>query len=145
MQKDDKITNNKVLYISGYGNDSNETVVYALTMPVCIIAHVDDDGTAAIEFWEKTGIDEEQLVCRTNIIPDVEPPADFAELKYKLDLDGNVAKTVAGWVSIFMREGIFCTDSCKETFVHFFDLRDIAARLEKNLEEVYEKYKKDYN
>ena len=59
-------------------------------------------------------------------------------------LEDNIGKTVAGWISIYMRDGVFCTDSKKLTFVSYLDLRDIAARVEKNLEDVYNKYRETY-
>ena len=39
-----------------------------------------------------------------------------------------------------MREGIFYTDAKKGTSVNFLDLRDIAARVEKEVAEVYSQY-----
>lgn len=141
--EEEKIKNaGKVLYMTGYSDDSNETVVYALDMPVSVAVHIEMDGSVLIQFRERQEHGHWRTVCQTGVVPDIAPPADFANLKNELDLDENIAKTVAGWVTIFMREGTFCTDSSKMTFVSFFDLRDIADRLQKNLEEVYEKYKK---
>lgn len=137
---EEKIKNvGNVLYITGYGNDSNETTVYALTMPVNITAHIDIDGSALVQFKGKQDDGLWQTVCQTGVVPDVEPPSDFE--KVKKELEEAVAKTVAGWITVYMRDGIFCTDKGKMTFSCQFDLRDVMVRLQKNLEEVYAKYK----
>ena len=144
MDNEQKTENGKILYISAYGNDENETIVYALNMPVSVSTFIGDDGSASIEFREKTERDNWRLVCQTGVIPDVEPPTRFSALKHEKGLEESVSKTVAGWITIFMRDGVFCTDSKKQTFVYNFDLRDIAERLQKNLEEVYQRYKEEY-
>ena len=62
------------------------------------------------------------------------------QLKQKYDLEDNISKNISGWISVFMREGIFYTDAKKGTSVNFLDLRDIAARVEKEVAEVYSQY-----
>lgn len=145
MDNEQKIENGKILYISGYGRSENETIVYALTMPVSVTTIIDDDGSAWVEFREKTEQDNWQVVCQTGIIPDVAPPARWNELKHEKDVENAISKTVAGWISIFMRDGLFCTDGEKQTFVSFLDLRDIAERLRKNIDDVYNKYREKYS
>lgn len=134
----------KVLYISGFGTDSNETVLYAITFPVAIRTYLDKDGTVLLEFREKTETDGEKLVCQTNVVPSVSPPARLKDLDSDIWLEDNIAKTVAGWIAIYMRDGVFCTDSKKETFVRAFDLRDVAERLQNNLDDIYNKYRDEY-
>lgn len=142
MEKSQSLETGKILYISEYGADSNETILHAVNMPVIIRVYLDKDGTVLLEFCEKTDGDGVRFVCQTNVVPSVAPPVRLRDLDYEISLEENIAKTVAGWIAIYMRDGVFCTDSNKETFVRSFDLRDIADRLQKNLEEVYEKYKK---
>lgn len=144
MDNEQKIENGKILYISGYGRSENETIVYALTMPVSVTTIIDDDGSAWVEFREKTEQDNWQVVCQTGVIPDVAPPARWNELKHEKDVENAISKTVAGWISIFMRDGVFCTDAQKLTFLSSFDLRDVAKRLQKDLEELYRKYQDEY-
>ena len=50
MKEDKTINDGKVLYISGYGEDSNETVVYALNMPVSVTVYIDNNGSGIVEF-----------------------------------------------------------------------------------------------
>lgn len=144
MDNEQRTGNGKILYISEYGNDENETIVHALDMPVSVTTFIGDDGSACIEFREKTELENWRLVCQTGVIPDVEPPVQFDRLKKEKGIEEAVSKTVAGWISIFMRDGEFCTDPEKLTFVHTFDLRDVAVRVQKNLEEVYQKYREEY-
>lgn len=134
----------KVLYISGFGTDSNETVLHAITLPVAIRTYLDKDGTVLLEFCEKTGVDGVRFVCQTNIVPSVAPPVRLRDLSYEINLEENIAKTVAGWIAIYMRGGVFCIDSKKETFVRIFDLRDVAERLQNNLDDIYNKYRDQY-
>lgn len=129
----------KVLYISGYGDNENETIVYALNMPVSIRATIEEDGNLHITFYEYTP-DKPKFVCHTYVVPDVIPPAELDKLVCDKSLDDAFAKTVGGWIAIYMRDGVFCTDSKKETFVRSFDLRDIAERLSCNLNDIYNKY-----
>ena len=140
----EKINDGKILYISGYGDDENQTILYALTMPVTIQVFIDHNGEGTIEFYGKEKCEVELPTCQTGFIPNTTPPSRVLELEKDLHLEDNIAKTVASWISIFMRDGIFCTDSEKQTFVSFLDLRDIAARLEKNLEDIYNKYREAY-
>lgn len=144
MKEDKTINDGKVLYISGYGEDSNETVVYALNMPVSVTVHIENNGSGIVEFREKTEKDNWKLVCQTGFIPDATPPVRMGDFDKDYNLEDNISKTVAGWITVFMRDGVFCTDSKKQTFVYSFDLRDIAERLQKNLEEVYQRYKEEY-
>lgn len=142
--KEDKIINDgKVLYLSGCGEYSNETVVYALNMPVSVTIYIDNNG-GAIEFREKTEKDNWRYVCGVRFSAGNGTLVRMTDFKKDYSLEDNMAKTVAGWVSIYMREGVFFTDSKKLTFVSQLDLRDIAARVEKNLEDVYEKYGEPY-
>ena len=141
----EKTNNGKILYISGYGNDDNETALYALTMPVTVAAFIDHNGQGTIEFYEATESEVQLAVCQTGFIPNATPPSRMEEMSRDLCLEENISKTVAGWISIFMRDGIFCTDSEKLTFVSGLDLRDIAARLEKNMDDVYNKYRDKYS
>lgn len=129
-----------ILYISEYGNDENETIIHALTMPVSVTVYIDDNGKGCVEFREKTDQDNWRCVCQTGFIHNVEVPVQFKELKLQKNLEETVAKTVATWISIYIRNGIFCTDSKKQTFVSYLDLRDIASRIEKNLEDVYNSF-----
>ncbi|MBQ8189298.1 MAG: hypothetical protein IJZ44_05930 [Lachnospiraceae bacterium] len=144
MKEDKTINDGKVLYISGYGEDSNETVVYALNMPVSVTVYIDNNGSGIVEFKEKTEKDNWKHVCQTGFIPNATPPVRMIDFEKDYSLEDNIGKTVAGWISIYMRDGVFCTDSKKETFVSYLDLRDIAARVEKNLEDVYNKYRETY-
>lgn len=109
-------------------------------MPVSVTVYIDDNGKGCVEFREKTDQDNWRCVCQTGFIPNVEVPVQFKELKSQKNLEETVAKTVAGWISIYMRDGTFCTNSNKLTFVSFLDLRDIASRIEKNLEDVYNSF-----
>lgn len=140
MDNEKTINNGKILYLSGFGDDSNETVTYALSMPILVTTYIDDDGSGIIEFGEKMEKDNWRLVCQTGFIPDVVPPAPVKQLKQKYDLEDNISKNISGWISVFMREGIFYTDAKKGTSVNFLDLRDIAARVEKEVAEVYSQY-----
>lgn len=106
-------------------------------MPVSVKVYIDYNGSGRIELREKIGPDNWKCVCQTGFISNVEVPVQFKELKSVMNLEETVAKTVAGWISIYMRDGTFCTNSNKLTFVSFLDLRDIASRIEKNLEDVY--------
>lgn len=144
MKEDKTINDGKVLYISGYGLDSNETVVYALNMPVSVTVCLENNGSGIVEFREKTEKDNWKLVCQTGFIPDATPPVRMNDFEKDYNLEDNIAKTVAEWISVYMRDGVFCTDSKKLTFVSCLDLRDIAARLEKNMEDVYNKYREAY-
>ena len=141
--KADTYSDNPVLYMSGYGDDSMETVVYSLRMPVRVTAYVYEDGNAMVEFSEKCG-GGQRVVCQTTVVPDVEPPHRLCQLVADKNLDDNIAKTVAGWIAIYMRDGVFCTDSCKGTFVHQLDLRDVAYRLQDNLNDVYNRFRVEY-
>ena len=134
----------KVLYISEYGEDSNETVLHAIALPVIIRVYLDKDGTVLLEFCEKTDGDGVRFVCQTNVVPSVAPPVRLRDLNYEISLEENIAKTVTGWIAIYMRDGVFCTDSKKETFVRAFDLRDVAERLQNNLDDIYNKYRDEY-
>ena len=143
MDKEKKINDGKVLYISGYGDDENETVVYALNMPVSVTVYIDNNGSGIVEFREKTEKDNWQLVCQTGFIPGATPPVRMRDFEKDYNLEDNLAKTVAEWISIYMRDGVFCTDKKQLTFVSFLDLRDIRERLEKNMDDVYNKYRKN--
>ena len=77
MKEDKTINDGKVLYISGYGEDSNETVVYALNMPVSVTVHLENNGSGIVEFREKTEKDNWKLVCQTGFIPDATQPVDI--------------------------------------------------------------------
>ena len=146
MNNEKKNKDGKILYISGCGDDDNETVLYALTMPVTVAAFIDHNGQGSIEFYEAAKEDEVQLpVCQTRFIPNTTPPLRMNEMSKDLCLEKNISKTVASWISIFMRDGIFCTDSKVLSFVSHFDLRDIAERLGKNMEDVYNKYRDKYS
>lgn len=145
MNNEKKNNDGKVLYISGYGEDSNESVVYALNMPVSVTVHLENNGSGIVEFREKTEKDNWKLICQTGFIPDATPPVRMSDFEKDYNLEENIAKTVAEWISVYMRTGMFCTDSKKLTFLSCFDLRDIAARLEKNMEDVYNKYRDIYS
>lgn len=134
----------KILYITGYGDDENETIVYALTMPVSVRATIEKDGSLHVSFYEYTP-DKPQFVCHTYAVPDATPPTKLDKLVCDKSLGENVAKTVAGWIATYMRDGVFCTDSKKETFLRMFDLRDVAERLAANMTDVYNKYRPDYD
>ena len=144
MEKSQSLETGKILYISEYGADSNETILHAVNMPVIIAAYLDDDGTLDINLHEKTVTSGQRLVCRTTVVPSVPPPARLKDLERDKCLEDNIAKTVSGWISIFMRDGVFCTDSRKETFLQSLDLRDIAERLRHNLDDVYNRYRDEY-
>jgi len=146
MNEENKKNNGKVLYISGYGDDENETILHALTMPVTIAAFIHHNGHGTIEFYETAEDDGVDLpVCQTGFIPEATPPVRMTELVKDLFLEENISKTVAGWIAIYMRDGVFCTDSEKQTFVSNLDLRDIAERIERNLDNVYNKYRNKYS
>ena len=144
MEKSQSLETGKILYISEYGTDSNETILHAVNMPVTIAAYLDDDGTLDINLHEKTATSGQRLVCRTTVVPSVPPPAKLKDLERDKCLEDNIAKTVAGWIAIYMRDGVFCIDSKKETFVRIFDLRDVAERLQNNLDDIYNKYRDQY-
>ena len=144
MDNSQSLETGKILYISEYGEDSNKTVLHAIALPVIIRVFLDKDGTVLLEFCEKTDGDSVRFVCQTNVVPSVAPPVRLRELSCEISLEENIAKTVAGWIAIYMRDGVFCTDSNKETFVRSFDLRDVAERLNNNLVDIYNKYRDQY-
>lgn len=133
----------KTLYVSGYGDDENETVVYALNMPVTVRVTIEEDGVLVVAFYEYAP-DNSRFVCQTYVVPDVAPPTRLDMLVRDKSLDDTIARTVAGWVAVYMRDGVFCTDSRKETFVRNFDLRDVAERLADNMNDVYSKFWDEY-
>ena len=143
MNKSEKEKDSQILYITGYGNDDNETVVYALNMPVNVRAEIEEDGTLNVAFYEYTP-DKSNFVCQTHVVPDAAPPTRLADLVRDKSLDEALARTVGGWIAVYMRDGVFCTDACAMTFMQSFDLRDIAERLEKNMNDVYNKYRDEY-
>ena len=114
-------------------------------MPVSVTVYIENNGSGIVEFREKTEKDNWKLVCQTGFIPDATPPVRMSDFEKDYNLEDNIAKTVAEWISVYMRDGVFCTDSKKPTFVSCLDLRDIAARLEKNMEDVYNKYRDKYS
>ena len=95
MDNKKTINNGKILYLSGFGDDSNETVTYALSMPILVTTYIDDDGSGIIEFGEKTEKDNWRLVCQTGFIPDVVPPAPVKQLKQKYDLEDNISQNIS--------------------------------------------------
>ena len=128
------------LYITEQGKEDNETIVRALKLPVSVIAHINENGTARVELRESLENDKSRFVCEFQATPTVKIPENLLLGAEEMKIEKVISIAVSGWIAIFLRDGVFCTDSKKETFVHSFDLRDVSKRLSKNLDEVYSKF-----
>lgn len=128
------------LYITEQGKKDNETIVRALKLPVSVIVHINENGAACVELKESLENDKSKFVCEFQAMPTVKIPGNLLLVAEKMKIEKVISIAVSGWIAIFLRDGVFCTDSKKETFVHSFDLRDVSKRLSENLDDVYSKF-----
>lgn len=133
------------LYITEAGVDDNETIVRALRLPVCVIANINSKGVACVELRETSDQGKFRFATDFEAFPSMPVPQDINRLVDEMEIEKNISIAVSGWISIFLRDGIFCTDKKNQTFISSFDLREVGKRVSQNLDDVYTKYYDKYN
>ena len=127
------------LYIVEPGEADNEKIVRALKMPVSVKVHINEKGTACVELRECLENGKTRFACDFEAVPSVPIPENFKLQADELKFEDAISVAVSGWIAIFLRDGVFCTDKKTEHLVHTFDLRDVSKRLAANLDEIYHK------
>ena len=125
------------LYIVEPGETDNETIVRALRLPVSVKVHINEKGTASVELRECLENGRTRFACDFEAAPSVSIPENFKLQADELKIEEAISVAVSGWIAIFLRDGVFCTDKKKEHLVHTFDLRDVSKRLSANLDRIY--------
>lgn len=140
---EEKTDKNQYLYITEEGVDDNESIVRALRLPVCVIANIDGKGVACIELRESQEPGKFRFATDFEVFPNSPVPQDINYLVDELQIEKAISIAVSEWITIYLRDGVFCTDSKKETLIRSFDLRDVSKRLSRKLDEIYTKYHKN--
>ena len=128
------------LYIVEPGEADNEKIVRALKLPVSVKVHINEKGTACVELRECLENGKTRFACGFEAVPSVPIPENFKLRADELKFEDAISVAVSGWIAIFLRDGVFCTDKKTEHLVQTFDLRDVSKRLTANLDEIYHKF-----
>lgn len=125
------------LYISEPGETDNETIVRALKLPVSVTVNINDKGTAVVQLKESDENGKFRFACEFEATPSVKVSENMRLVIDEMELEKSISIAVSGWITIFLRDGIFYIDKKKEVFIHAFDLRDVSKRLSANLDDTY--------